>query len=74
MEPMTNGGNVDLVLNTFADLAEQENLITVRKTTNVTTFEATTAEDRTVRAIIFGVPVLIIIIGIIIWNIRRRKR
>ena len=67
-------GNINLVLNTFAELGEEEDLITVRKAANVTTFQNTEAEDRIVKLIIFGIPVLIILVGIIIWNFRRRKR
>jgi ABC-2 type transport system permease protein len=67
-------GNRNIVMNSFASLAEQEDLITVRKYVNYTTFQTTAAEDRAVNVIIFGVPVVIIIAGIVIWNIRRRKR
>ena len=71
---MQNNGNVNLALNTFAELAEEENLLTIRKATNVLTFQNTESEDRIVKVIIFGIPVLIIIIGIIVWNYRRKKR
>lgn len=71
---MQNPGNVNLVLNTFAELGEEQDLITVRKAANVTTFQNTESEDRIVKLIIFGIPILIIILGIIIWNIRRKKR
>jgi ABC-2 type transport system permease protein len=67
-------GNRNIIMNSFAELAEQENLITVRKYLNYTTFQTTAAQDRIVNVIIFGVPVLIIVVGIVIWNIRRRKR
>lgn len=71
---MSNPGNVNLVLNTFAELGEEEDLITVRKAANVTEFKNTESEDRVVRLIIFGLPVLVIILGIIVWNYRRKKR
>ena len=74
LQPITFFGNVNLALNSFAELAEQDNLITIRKSTNVTTFQSTTQEDRVVKFIIFGIPVLIILAGIIVWNFRRRKR
>jgi len=71
---MSQAGNINLALNSFAKLGEQENLITVRKAANVTNFKKTEAEDRRVKLIIFGVPVLIIILGIAIWNYRRKRR
>ena len=67
-------GNINLSLNTFAELGEVEDLITIRKSANITTFQNTESEDRIVKLIIFGIPVLIILVGIIIWNLRRRKR
>ena len=71
---MSNPGNINLIINTFAELGEQENLITVRKAANVMNFKNTEAEDRVVKLLIFGLPILIILIGIIIWNYRRKKR
>ena len=71
---MNSPGNINLVLNTFAELGEEQDLITVRKAANVTEFKNTESEDRVVKLIIFGLPVLVIILGIIIWNYRRKKR
>lgn len=71
---MQNAGNVNLVLNTFAELGEEKDLITVRKAANVTTFQTTETQTRIVKLIIFGVPVLILLVGIVIWNYRRKKR
>lgn len=71
---MNSPGNINLVLNTFAELGEEQDLITVRKAANVTEFKNTESEDRVVKLIIFGIPVLVIILGIVIWNYRRKKR
>ena len=71
---MSNPGNINLAINTFAELGEQEDLITVRKAANVTNFKNTEAQDRVVKLLIFGIPVGIILVGIIIWNYRRKKR
>ncbi len=71
---MENAGNANLILNTFAELAEEDNLLTIRKATNVLSFQNTESEDRIVKVIIFGIPVLIILVGIIVWNYRRKKR
>ena len=74
IQTMRNPGNINLVLNTFAELGEEENLITVRKAANVTEFKNTESEARVVKLIIFGIPVLLIVIGIMIWNYRKKKR
>ena len=74
MNPLSNESNVSLVLNAFASLAGEEDLITVRKYQNDTTFEASIKEDNNVKAVIFGVPFAIIIIGIVVWNVRKRKK
>ena len=67
-------GNVNLAMNTFAELGEEADLITARKAANVTEFQSSESEDKVVKLIIFGIPILIIILGIIIWNYRRKKR
>ena len=66
--------NKDLVINSIAYLTDRENDITLRKTTGTVTYTATNQEDTIVRCIIFAVPVVIIIAGIVIWQIRRRKK
>jgi len=66
--------NKDLVLNSIAYLVDREEDITVRKSTGTVTYTATASQDITIRIVIFAVPVLIIILGIIVWQIRRRKR
>lgn len=66
--------NKDLVINSIAYLTDRENDITVRKSTGTVTYTATEQEDTIVRIIIFAVPIVIIIIGIVIWQVRRRKR
>lgn len=71
---MSNPGNINLTLNTFAELGEVENLITVRKAANITDFQKSESDDRIVKLMIFGIPVLIIIVGSIVWNYRRKKR
>lgn len=65
--------NKDLVLNSIAYLSDREEDITVRKSTGSINYTATEQENRIILAIIVGVPVLIILLGIIIWIRRRRK-
>lgn len=66
--------NKDLVLNTIAYLTNRGDTIRIRKDSGLVAYTATQKQDNIVRIIIFGVPVVIIILGIIIWQIRRRKK
>lgn len=66
--------NEDAVLNSIAYLNEREDTITIRKSYDYVTYTATQLEHNIIMAIIFVVPVLIIIIGIIVWQVRRRKK
>ena len=66
--------NKDLVLNSIAYLSDREEDITVRKSTGAVTYTATEQENRIILAIITAVPLLIIVVGIIVWANRRRKK
>ena len=66
--------NKDLVLNSIAYLTDREEDITARKDTGTVTYTATEQQDTIIRAIIFTVPALIIIAGIVVWQVRRRKK
>lgn len=66
--------NKDLILNSIAYLVDREEDITARKNTGTVTYTATEAQDTIIRVIIFAVPIIIIIIGIVVWQIRRRKK
>ena len=66
--------NKDLVLNSIAYLSDREEDITVRKSTGSITYTATEQENRIIFAIITIVPLLIIIVGIVVWIKRKRKK
>lgn len=66
--------NKDLGLNSIAFLTDREEDITIRKTTDNVTYTATQKQDIIIRVIIFAVPCLIIIAGIVMWQLRRRKK
>ena len=66
--------NKDLVLNSIAYLTDREEDITARKDTGTVTYTATEQQDTIIRIIIFTIPALIIIAGIIVWQVRRRKK
>lgn len=66
--------NEDLAMNSMAYLTERDNMITIRKDVEVTAYTVTDQQNKIILAIIFGIPVMIIIVGIIVWQYRRRKR
>ena len=66
--------NKDLILNTVSYLTDKEDRITIRKDTGSVTYAVTEAQDKLIRAIIFGVPIILIAAGIIVWQERRRKK
>ncbi len=72
--PISLRNNKDIILNTIAYLSNREDSIRIRKDTGVVTFAtATKKQDTIVKSIIFGIPVAIIIIGIIITIVRKRR-
>ena len=67
--------NKDLALNSIAYLTDQDESITIRKSRSAeSSFTATDGQKSIIMKIVFTVPILIIIIGIIVWQIRRRKK
>lgn len=67
--------NKDILLNAVSYLTQREDNITIRKTgETVTTYDVSEAQIRIILITIFVIPVVIIIIGIIIWQMRRRKK
>ena len=67
------GYNKDIILNSIAYLVDRPEDITARKSTGTVTYTATEQQDAIVKAIIFTVPAIIIIAGIVVWQIRRKK-
>lgn len=66
--------NKDIILNSIAYLVDREEDITGRKSTGTVTYTATETQDTIVKIIIFAVPIMIIIAGIAVWQVRRRKK
>jgi len=65
--------NADVVLNSIAYLNEREDIITIRKSYDSVTYTATQLEHNIIMAIIFITPLIIIIIGVIVWQYRRKR-
>lgn len=72
--PITFYNNRDYILNTIAELTENEDVISIRKDTGVLTYTATEAQDNRIRIAITVFPAFIILIGIIVWVMRRKKK
>ena len=66
--------NKDIALDSIAYLVDREEDIVARKDTGTVAYTPTETQDMIIRVIIFAIPALIIIVGIIIWQIRRRKK
>ena len=66
--------NEDLAMNSIAYLTGRDNMITIRKDVEQSTYTVTQEQNTIILCIIFAIPVIIIIIGIIIWQVRRRKK
>ncbi len=74
MYPIQFYNNKDYILNTIAELTNREDTISIRKDTGIITYTATEAQDRNIRILITLYPSIVILIGIIIWFIRKRKK
>ena len=73
--PITIRQNKDIVLNTIAYLSNREDAIRIRKDVGGVSFQAATeSQNRVVLGIIFGIPILIIIVGIVIAIIRKVRK
>ena len=66
--------NEDIILNSISYLTDRKDTITIRKSDQETEKYAVTKKQHIIiELIIFTLPVIIIIVGIIIWLIRRRR-
>ncbi len=66
--------NEDMILNAVSYLNDREDTITIRKTTDEVTYTVTEQQNTIIMTIIFATPVLIILIGLVVWQKRRRKK
>lgn len=66
--------NEDMILNSIAFLNEREDTITIRKDNEDVKYTVSEQQNTIIMAIIFILPALIIIVGIVVWQVRRRKR
>jgi len=67
--------NKDILLNSISYLTEREDNITIRKSSElITTYNLTEFQAKLILGIIFTIPGIIVILGIIVWILRRRKK
>lgn len=66
--------NEDLALNSISYLTGRDDTILIRKDAEVSTYTVTEQQQIIVLTIIFAVPVLIVIAGIVVWQVRRRRK
>ena len=66
--------NTDVAINSISYLTQRKDTITIRKNSDTVSYTVTDAQHTIIMAILFSVPAIIIIIGIIVWQIRRRKK
>lgn len=66
--------NKNFALSSIAVLSDREDAIKIEKNTNVVTYNATEAQDRIIKIIIFIVPVIIVLIGGFVSKRRKRKK
>lgn len=66
--------NKDFMINSISYLSNRKDNITIRKDTGIAKYTATAQEDVIIRTIIIAVPIIIILTGIVVWQVRRRKK
>ena len=66
--------NEDVILNSISHLTERTDTITIRKTDETESYTVSEQEDIVIKVIIFTVPAIIILIGIVIWVVRKRRK
>ena len=66
--------NDDVAINSVSYLTQRTDTITIRKDADSVSYTVTEAQHNIIMAIIFLLPAAIIIIGIIVWQVRRRKK
>ncbi len=70
------GSNKDFAINSISALAEKEGGLTLRKgmAGSSYVFTATKEQNRIVLIVIFAVPVLILLVGILVWRQRKKRK
>lgn len=67
-------GNRDFAMNAISNLVDENDILTIRKDMAGATYMATENQNRVVLVIIFIIPIVIIITGIVIWHYRKKRK
>ena len=67
------GKNIALYTNSIAKVTDKEDFMSIRKEQYTASFNPTNGQDLVVKIIVFTFPIIIIITGIVVKTIRRRK-
>ena len=70
----TMGSNIDFVMNSISELADKSNYIRIRSVMDNAQYTPTTFQDRIVKIVIFAIPTLIIITGLVVKSRRNRRK
>ena len=68
------GSNIDFVMNSISNLAGKDNILTIRKEYNNSTYTPTKLQNIIVILVIILVPLFIIIAGILVGVWRKRRK
>ena len=68
------GSNIDFVMNSISNLAGKDNILTIRKEYNNSTYTPTNLQNIIVILVIILVPLFIIIAGILVGVWRKRRK
>ena len=66
--------NQDMILNSISYLTERTDTIIIRKDNDSVKYTVTKAQNNIILIIIFSIPALIVITGIVVWQVRRRRK
>ena len=72
--PISLRNNQDMVLNSISYLTERTDTIIIRKDNEAVSYTVTAEQNKIILSVIFIVPAIIVITGIVVWQIRRRKK
>ena len=68
------GRNRDFFINSISELTDRTNYLKIRKGMDSSTFEPTEEQNKIVLVISFLMPLVIIVIGVIVSRIRKRRK
>ena len=68
------GRNRDFFINSLSELTDKTNYLKIRKGMDSSTFESTIEQRRIVFAICVLIPISIIVLGIVIYKLRKRRK